>query len=87
MKTILTGPQNMDRKHQALLEILRNESRAMITAKSDQPPDNVQKTIARFAKGSVTFKERAQLCAILQERPDWVVLLAGEVKSLRREES
>lgn len=74
----------MDRKHQSLLDILRNESRAMIKDESNQPPDSVQKTIARFARGSVTFKERAQLCAILQERPDWVALLANEVKSLRR---
>jgi hypothetical protein len=74
----------MDRKHRALLDILRNESRAMIKNESDLPPDHVRKTIARFARGSVTFEERAQLCEILQERPDWVPLLADEVKSVRR---
>jgi hypothetical protein len=77
----------MDRKHRALLNILRNESRAMIKDESDQPPDNVRKTIGRFARGSVTFDERAQLCAILRERPDWVPLLADEVKSLRKGEN
>jgi hypothetical protein len=74
----------MDRKYRALLKILNNESRAMIKHESDQPPANVQKAIARFARGSVTSEERAQLCEILQERPDWVPLLADEVKSLRR---
>jgi hypothetical protein len=74
----------MDRKYRALLKILKNESRAMIKDESDQPPDNVRKTIARFARGSVTSEERAQLCEVLQERPDWVPLLADEVKSLRR---
>jgi hypothetical protein len=77
----------MDRKHRALLDILRNESRTMIKDERDQPPDNVRKTIARFARGSVTFEERTQLCAILQERPDWVPLLADEVKSLRKGEN
>jgi hypothetical protein len=77
----------MDRKHRALLDILRNESRAMIKDESDQPADNVRKTIARFARGSVTFEERAQLCALLQERTDWVPLLADEVKSLRKGEN
>jgi hypothetical protein len=74
----------MDRKYRALLKILKNESRAMIKYESDQPPANVQKAIARFARGSVTAGERAKLCEILQERPDWVPLLADEVKSLRR---
>jgi hypothetical protein len=76
----------MDRKYRALLGILKNESRAMIKHESNQPPDNVQKAIARFAKGSVTSDERAQLCQIFQERPEWVPLLADEVKSLRRGE-
>jgi hypothetical protein len=74
----------MDRKYQALLKILKNESRAMIKHETDQPPDSVQQTIARFARGSATSEERAQLCKILQQRPDWVSLLAVEVKSLRR---
>jgi hypothetical protein len=74
----------MDRKYRALLEILKNESRAMITHESEQPTDQVQKIIVRFARGSVTPEERAQLCETLQERPNWVRLLADEVKSLRR---
>jgi hypothetical protein len=75
---------NMDRKDRALLEILKNESGAMITDESEPPSDKVQKIIVRFARGSVTAEERTQLCETLQERPDWVRLLADEVKSLRR---
>jgi hypothetical protein len=58
--------------------------RAMMKHKDNEPPDSVQKIIARFARGSVTSEERAQLCKVLQQRPDWVTLLADEIKSLRR---
>jgi hypothetical protein len=74
----------MDRKNRAFLENLKNESRAMITHESEPPSDKVQKIIVRFARGSVTSEERAQLCETLQKRPEWVRLLADEVKSLRR---
>jgi hypothetical protein len=74
----------MDRKDRAFLEILKNQSRAMITTPSEPPSDQVQKLIVRFARGSVTREERVQLCETLQKRPDWVRLLAAEVKSLRR---
>lgn len=74
----------MDRKERAFLEILKNESGAMITDESEPPSDKVQKIIVRFARGSVTAAERAQLCKTLRERPDWVRLLAEEVKLLRR---
>jgi hypothetical protein len=81
---LFVGPPNMDRKDRAFLKILKNESRAMITHESEPPSDKVQKIIVRFARGSVTPKERAEFCEILQKRPDWVRLLADEVKSLRR---
>jgi hypothetical protein len=81
---VFVGPPNMDRKDRAFFEILKNESRAMITHESEPPSDEVQKIIVRFARGSVTAEERAHLCETLQERPDWVRLLADEVKSLRR---
>lgn len=74
----------MDRKNRAFLEILKNESLAMITHESEQPSEQVQKVIVRFARGSATPDERAHLCQTLQERPGWVRLLADEVKSLRR---
>jgi hypothetical protein len=56
----------------------------MITDESDQPPDKVQQIIVRFANGSATPEERAELCETLQERPEWVPRLADEVRSLRR---
>jgi hypothetical protein len=81
---LFVGPPNMDRKDRAFLEMLKNQSRTMITHESEPPSDQVQKIIVRFARGSVTPEERAQLCETLQQRPDWVRLLAAEVKSLRR---
>jgi hypothetical protein len=74
----------MDRKDRAFLEILKNQSRAMITPQSEPPSDQVKQIIVRFARGSVTREERVQLCETLQKRPDWIRLLADEVKSLRR---
>jgi hypothetical protein len=74
----------MDRKNRAFLEILKNESPTMITHESEPPSEKVQKIIVRFARGLVTPEERAQLCKTLKERPDWIRLLADEVKSLRR---
>jgi hypothetical protein len=81
---VLVGLPNMDRKNRAFLEILKNESAAMITHKSERPSEKVQKIIVGFARGSATLEERAHLCETLQERPGWVRLLADEVKSLRR---
>jgi hypothetical protein len=73
----------MDARYRALVEIWQNESNAMITHDHELPPERIQQTIARFARGSVTPQERAELCETLQERPEWITRLADEVRSLR----
>jgi hypothetical protein len=55
----------------------------MITHDHEPPADKIQQTIARFARGSVTPDERAELCQTLQKRPEWIKRLADEVRSLR----
>jgi hypothetical protein len=56
----------------------------MITDESERPPEKVQRVIVRFAKGSATPEERAELCETLLERPEWVPRLADEVRFLRK---
>lgn len=80
---LLPGALNMDTRYQALIR--RMESHAMIAHEDDQPTEKLRQAIARFAKGSVTAEERAELCLTLQKRPEWVPLLAEEVRLLRRD--
>jgi hypothetical protein len=46
------------------------------------PPD-VARQLASFARGELSENERSKVIKLLQANPDWVPLLAREVKGLR----
>ena len=46
-------------------------------------PTDVRQKLARFASGELTETERNELVGLLQANPQWVPLLAREVKALR----
>ena len=49
----------------------------------EDPPEDVKQKIARFAAGALPEAERTDLINLLQAHPQWVPLLAREVKARR----
>ena len=49
----------------------------------EEPPDDVRQKLVRFAGGTLPEAERAGLIELLQSHPQWVPLLAREVKARR----
>jgi len=46
-------------------------------------PPEISVGLRRFARGQLPASEQEELIRQLNERPDWVALLAAEAKSLR----
>lgn len=55
------------------------EGRAVL----EEPPEDIRQKLAQFAVGSLPEAERAELIELLQNNPQWVPLLAREVKARR----
>lgn len=46
-------------------------------------PDALKARLQRFARGELSEAEQLDLIRRLNERPDWIAFLAGEIKALR----
>ena len=54
---------------------------------SPLPPGEVQAKLRALARGSLPAAEQSQLISLLSQNPQWVTLLAEEVKALRNRPS
>ena len=50
---------------------------------SPLPPGEVQAKLRALARGNLPDAEQSQLISLLSQNPQWVTLLAEEVKALR----
>jgi hypothetical protein len=50
----------------------------------EEPPEDVRQKLLRFAGGTLPERERTELIQLLEAHPQWIPMLAREVKARRQ---
>ena len=73
----------MQNTFEILTRFLARYSDEVEGRESSSLPEEVRTRLQSFARGQLSASEQADLIARLNERQDWIAVLAEEVKALR----
>jgi hypothetical protein len=74
----------MIERFQILLKFLERCDAEVQGRELSEPTEEVKAKLQRFARGSVSEPEQADIFCLLDQHPEWIGWLAQEVKGLRR---